>query len=55
VYAAGGVDYLPTRQVKISGAVGYAFGRDFIFYDGNRPDMTLDNVPFVRLSLDLGW
>jgi len=51
----GGVDYLPGRNVKLSGAVGYAFGRDFLFYDGNRPGMTLDNVPFVRLSLDLGW
>ncbi|MBC8017026.1 MAG: hypothetical protein H7X83_00710 [Verrucomicrobia bacterium] len=51
----GGVDYLPTKQVKLSGAVGYAFDRDFVFYDGNRSSMRMDNVPFMRLSLDFGW
>jgi len=51
----GGIEYLPRRTVKISGALGYAFDRGFDFYNGNRGSIQLDNVPFLLLSLDLGW
>lgn len=52
---SGGVNYKPIPPVKISAALGYAFDRQFTFYDGRRNDMRIDNAPFFRLSLDLGW
>ncbi|OGR28761.1 MAG: hypothetical protein A2X79_02025 [Desulfuromonadaceae bacterium GWB2_53_15] len=51
----GGVEYLPQPAVKLTGAIGYAFDRRFDFYDGNRSGMGIDNVPFFRLALDMGW
>lgn len=51
----GGFDYLPAPTVKLSTALGYAFERSFDFFDGNRPGMRIDDVPFLRLSLDVGW
>jgi hypothetical protein len=53
--AMGGVSYLPLPSVKLTTAVGYSFERRFAFFDGNRPDMRLDDVPFFRVSLDVGW
>jgi len=53
--AMGGVSYLPLPSVKLTTAAGYAFERRFAFFDGNRPDMRLDDVPFFRVSLDVGW
>ena len=52
-----GVNYLPVPAVKISTAIGQTFDRKFVFYDGalNRPDLRMDNVPFFRVSLDVGW
>ena len=50
-----GVDYLPLPAVKLSTSVGYAFERKFAFYDGNRPDLRVDDVPFLKVSLDVGW
>lgn len=51
----GGVEYLPQPAVRLSAALGYAFGRYFDFYEGNRPSMQLDDAPFLKLSLDVGW
>ena len=51
----GGVGYLPVPGVKVTTAVGYAFDRKFVFYGGNRNDFRVDDVPFVKVSLDLGW
>jgi len=51
----GGVQYLPLPSVKISTSLGYAFERRFVFYDGNRSDLRMDDIPFLKLSLDLGW
>jgi hypothetical protein len=50
-----GADYLPLPAVKISASIGYAFERRFAFYDGNRSDLRVDDVPFLKLSLDVGW
>ena len=51
----GGIEYLPSNDVKLSAALGYAFDRRFDFYDASRSGMGLDDVIFLRLSLDLGW
>lgn len=53
--AMGGFAYLPAPAVKISTSVGYAFERKFAFFDGNRPDLRVDDVPFLKVSLDVGW
>jgi len=50
-----GVQYLPVPAVRISTSAGYAFDRKIAFFDGNRPDMRVDDVPFVKVSLDFGW
>jgi len=50
-----GVNYLPVPAVKLSTTIGYAFERRFAFFDGNRPDLRVDDVPFLRVSLDVGW
>lgn len=51
----GGVEYLPQPAIRFSMALGYAFGRYFDFYEGNRPSMRIDDVPFLKLSLEAGW
>jgi hypothetical protein len=50
-----GVDYIPRPAVKISTSLGYAFERKIVFFDGNRPDLRMDGIPFVKVSLDMGW
>jgi hypothetical protein len=50
-----GVGISPVPALKISASVGYAFDRKFEFYDTLRSDLRLDNVPFFRVSLDVGW
>lgn len=50
-----GVGISPIPAVKISASVGYAFDRKFEFYDSLRSDLRLDDVPFFRVSLDMGW
>ena len=57
IKAMVGVNYLPVPAVKISTAIGHTFDRKFVFYDGalNRPDLRMDNVPFFKVSLDVGW
>lgn len=52
---SGGMEYVPSRAVKLIGTLGYAFDRHFDFYEGNRARVRLDAVPFMKLSLDLGW
>lgn len=52
---SGGVTCQPIPPVRISAAAGYAFDRQFTFYDGFRTGQRLDNVPFFRISLDMGW
>ena len=50
-----GVGFLPIPAVKLSTSIGYAFDRRFVFYDSFRPDLRLDDAPFFRVSLDVGW
>jgi hypothetical protein len=53
--AMAGVTYLPVPAVRISTSFGYAFERQFTFFDGHRPDLQVDDAPFLRVSLDVGW
>lgn len=53
--AMAGLNYLPVPAIKLSTSAGYAFERKFEFYDATRSDMRLDDVPFFKLSLDVGW
>jgi hypothetical protein len=53
--AMGGCNYLPTKNMKVITSVGYAFERRFMFFDGNRNDLRVDDVPFFRVALELGW
>ena len=50
-----GVGFLPVPEVKLSTSIGYAFDRRFVFYDSFRPDLRLEDAPFFRVSLDVGW
>jgi hypothetical protein len=50
-----GINYLPVPAIKLSTSVGYAFERKFVFFDGDRSDLRMDNAPFLKLSLDVGW
>lgn len=51
----GGVEYLPFTDTRLTGAFGYAFDRSFEFYDGSRSNMRIDDVPFIKFSMDVGW
>jgi len=53
--AMGGVHYRPNPAVTITTSLGYAFERRFTFFDGNRSGMRMDDIPFVKVSLDVGW
>lgn len=53
--AMAGFNYLPVPTVKLSTSVGYAFERRFAFYDAIRSDLRMDDVPFFKVSLDVGW
>lgn len=53
--AMGGASYILFPDVRISASAGYAFARQFMFYDGNRPDLRMDNAPFFKVALDVGW
>jgi len=50
-----GAGFLPVPEVKLSTSIGYAFDRRFVFYDSFRPDLRLEDAPFFRVSLDVGW
>ncbi len=41
--------------VRVGIAGGYAFAREFDFYEGNRRDVQLDNALFGRLTIKLFW
>jgi hypothetical protein len=51
----GGVDYLPKPNITCSAAIGYAFDRSFEFYDSSRSNLRIEDVPFFKFSLDIGW
>lgn len=51
----GGVEYLPLPDVKLTGAVGYAFDRSFEAFDGPIRNRRIDDVPFLKFTLDVGW
>jgi len=53
--AMAGVNYLPISTIKLSSSVGYAFERKFEFYDTNRTDQRMDDVPFIKVSLNVAW
>lgn len=53
--AMAGIQYLPVPAVKISTSLGYAFERRFAFFDGNRPDLRVDDTPFLKITLEAGW
>jgi hypothetical protein len=47
---------LPLCQVaKLTLSGGYAFGRKFVFYEGDRPDLNLDGAPFGSMELKIAW
>jgi len=47
------IQLFPFIRLGISG--GYAFAREFVFYEGNRSNMRLDGAPFGRLVIKLFW
>lgn len=53
--AMAGFSYLPNSAIRLTTSAGYAFERWFVFYDATRSDLRLDNVPFFKVSLDVGW
>lgn len=53
--AMAGVQFLPTPSAKITTSLGYAFDRRIAFFEGARADLRVDDVPFVKLSLEVGW
>jgi hypothetical protein len=53
--AMAGFNYLPVPALKFSTSIGYAFDRRFVFYDSTRSDLRMNDVPFFKVSLDVGW
>jgi hypothetical protein len=51
----GGVEYLALPDTWLTVAAGYAFDRSFEFYDATRGNMRIDDAPFIKFSLDVGW
>lgn len=50
-----GVEFplFPGGRLAVSG--GYAFGREFSFYEGDREDLKLDNSPLARMEAKFQW
>jgi hypothetical protein len=46
---------VPSPAIKLTAVGGYSFERRFIFFDATRRDLRLDDIPFFKLSLDIGW
>lgn len=44
---------LPGGRLAVS--AGYAFGREFSFYEGDRGDLKLDNSPLARIEAKFQW
>lgn len=40
---------------RLAVSAGYAFGREFSFYEGERPDLKLDSSPLARLEAKFQW
>lgn len=40
---------------RLAVSAGYAFGRKFSFYEGDRPDLKLDNSPLARIEAKIQW
>jgi hypothetical protein len=53
--ALAGVEYTIFSAIKVGIAGGYAFGRKFVFHDGSRSDVNVDNNAFVRFSAGMVW
>lgn len=53
--AMAGLNYLPVPAVKLSASAGYAFERKFLFHNTTRADLRMDDVPFFKVSMELGW
>lgn len=53
--ALAGAEYSLISALKVNVAGGYAFARKFVFYDGSRADVELDDGPFVRVGVSLAW
>jgi len=53
--AMAGIEYQAANELRLTAATGYAFERRFSFYDGTRGDLRLDDAPFMRLTVDIGW
>ena len=50
-----GVETALCSFLKLGIAGGYAFDRKFVFYDGNRADVSLDNAPFAKVEVKAAW
>jgi hypothetical protein len=53
--ALAGADIRLFPFVKLGIHGGYAFARKFVFYEGSREDINLDNAPFGRLEIKFAW
>ncbi|KAF0220300.1 MAG: hypothetical protein FD174_1380 [Geobacteraceae bacterium] len=53
--ALAGAEYVLFSSIKVNIAGGYAFDRKFVFYDGSRDDVDIDDGPFARLGVSLVW
>ena len=50
-----GAEYILFSAIKVNIAGGYAFDRKFVFYDGSRDDVDIDDGPFARVGVSLVW
>jgi hypothetical protein len=53
--AIAGVEVPIFNVAKLGISGGYAFGRKFVFYEGNRDDVNLSGAPFGRLEVKFAW
>jgi hypothetical protein len=50
-----GAEFRVASFLKLGVSGGYAFGRKFVFDEGNRSDVNLDGAPFARLEAKFLW
>jgi hypothetical protein len=53
--AVAGVELPICNFARLAVSGGYAFGRKFAFYEGNRDDLKLGNAPFGSMDLKFSW
>lgn len=53
--ALAGAEFLLFSAIKLNIAAGYAFDRKFVFYDGARDDVKVDDSPFARIGVSVVW